>query len=64
MIYTIFRDSIKMIQNYLNNIDFNNVYLTPYFWHIDKKRENEGKIFLRPLSKAEKRANGLLKPIS
>uniref|UniRef100_A0A183ED76 DC_STAMP domain-containing protein n=1 Tax=Gongylonema pulchrum TaxID=637853 RepID=A0A183ED76_9BILA len=64
MIYTIFRDSIKMIRNYLNNIDFNNVYLTPYFWRIDKKRAKEGKIFLWPLSKAEKRSNGLMKPIS
>lgn len=64
MIYTIFRDSVKMINNYLNDIDFGNVYLTPYFWHIDHKRENEGKIFLHPLSKAEMHANNLMAPIS
>ncbi|CAG9537036.1 unnamed protein product [Cercopithifilaria johnstoni] len=64
MIYTIFRDSVTMIRNYLNDIDFNNVYLTPYFWHIDRKRQNEKKIFLYPLSKAEMRANNLMTPIS
>ncbi|VDM15305.1 unnamed protein product [Wuchereria bancrofti] len=64
MIYTIFRDSVKMINNYLNDIDFDNVYLTSYFWHIDRKRKNEAKIFLHPLSKAEMRANNLMTPIS
>ncbi|VBB29535.1 unnamed protein product [Acanthocheilonema viteae] len=64
MIYTIFRDSVKMIRNYLNDIDFDNVYLAPYFWHIDRRRENEGKIFLNPLSKAEMHANNLMTPIS
>uniref|UniRef100_A0A0R3RPI2 DC_STAMP domain-containing protein n=1 Tax=Elaeophora elaphi TaxID=1147741 RepID=A0A0R3RPI2_9BILA len=64
MIYTIFRDSVGMIRNYLNDIDFDNVYLTPYFWHIDRKRENEGKIFLYPLSKAEMHANNLMTPMS
>uniref|UniRef100_A0A7I4KKS7 DC_STAMP domain-containing protein n=1 Tax=Brugia malayi TaxID=6279 RepID=A0A7I4KKS7_BRUMA len=64
MIYTIFRDSVKMINNYLNDIDFDNVYLTSYFWHIDRKRKNEGKIFLHPLSNAEMRANNLMTPIS
>lgn len=64
LLYTIFRDSIQMIRNYLNNIDFLNIFLTPYFWHIDKKREEAGEIFLRPLSKAERKINGLLKPFS
>ncbi|KAM3716664.1 E3 ubiquitin-protein ligase [Dirofilaria immitis] len=64
MIYTIFRDSVKMIRNYLNDIDFDNIYLTSYFWHIDCKREQEGKIFLYPLSKAEIHANNLMTPIS
>ncbi|VDK74756.1 unnamed protein product [Litomosoides sigmodontis] len=64
MIYTIFRDSVKMIRNYLSDIDFDNVYLTSYFWHIDCKRKNEGKIFLHPLSKAEMHANHLMTPIS
>ncbi|VDK88470.1 unnamed protein product [Onchocerca ochengi] len=64
MIYTIFRDAVEMIRNYLSDIDFNNVFLTPYFWHIDRKREQEGKIFLYPLSKAEMRANNLMQPIS
>uniref|UniRef100_A0A1I7W4F8 DC_STAMP domain-containing protein n=1 Tax=Loa loa TaxID=7209 RepID=A0A1I7W4F8_LOALO len=53
-----------MIRNYLNDIDFDNVYLTPYFWHIDRKRKNEGKVFLYPLSKAEIHANNLMTPIS
>ncbi|VDM43244.1 unnamed protein product [Toxocara canis] len=64
LLYTIFRDSVQMIRRYLNNVDFQNVFLTPYFWHIDKKREEAGQIFLRPLSKAERRVNGLLKPFS
>lgn len=64
MIYTIFRNSVKMIHDYLNNIDFDNVYLTPYFWHIDRKRKNEGKLFLYQLSKAEMHANNLMTPIS
>uniref|UniRef100_A0A914ZU26 Dendritic cell-specific transmembrane protein-like domain-containing protein n=1 Tax=Parascaris univalens TaxID=6257 RepID=A0A914ZU26_PARUN len=64
LLYTIFRNSIQMIRNYLNNIDFLNIFLTPYFWHIDKKREEAGEVFLRPLSKAERKINGLLKPFS
>lgn len=64
LLYFIFRDAISMIKNYLNNIEFNNVYLTKYFWHIDKRRREAGEIFLYPLSKAEIKANGLLKPIS
>ncbi|VDN06680.1 unnamed protein product [Thelazia callipaeda] len=56
--------NFHLLKNYLNNIDFNNVFLTPYFWHIDEKRRNDGQIFLYPLSKAEIQANKLMTPFS
>lgn len=64
MIYTLFRDSVNTIQKYLNDINFKNIFLTNYFWHIDEKRRAKNEIFLNPLSKAEKQTNGLLKPFS
>ncbi|MFH4975207.1 hypothetical protein AB6A40_001916 [Gnathostoma spinigerum] len=60
MIYTLFRDSIVMIRKYLNDINFNNVFLTPYFYEIDAKRKARGQVFLVPLSRAERKRNGLL----
>ncbi|VDK49235.1 unnamed protein product [Anisakis simplex] len=64
LLYTLFRDSIQMIRNYLNNIDFKNVFLNSYFWRIDEKRQENGQVFLNPLSRAEWKANRLMKPFS
>uniref|UniRef100_A0A914ZRF1 Dendritic cell-specific transmembrane protein-like domain-containing protein n=1 Tax=Parascaris univalens TaxID=6257 RepID=A0A914ZRF1_PARUN len=40
------------------------VYRISQNFHIVKKREEAGEVFLRPLSKAERKINGLLKPFS
>lgn len=63
LVYSIFKDVITMISNYLNNIDFKNSFLTTYFWYIDEKRKNAGQIYLKPLSKAEMKKNSLMSPL-
>uniref|UniRef100_A0A1I8A7C8 DC_STAMP domain-containing protein n=1 Tax=Steinernema glaseri TaxID=37863 RepID=A0A1I8A7C8_9BILA len=63
-IYTMFRDCVNMLTNYLNNIDFKNTYMTRYFYYIDEKRKIEGKQPLLPLTKAEIKKHNLMSPFS
>lgn len=48
-------DAIKYHYNYLQNIEFDNVYITPYFKKIDARRKARGSLTLLPLKKLEKK---------
>ncbi|KAK0426648.1 hypothetical protein QR680_009825 [Steinernema hermaphroditum] len=63
-VYTIFRNCVVMLQNYLNNIDFSNTYLTKYFYYIDEKRKLMNKPSLLPFTKAEMKKHNLRSPFS
>ncbi|VDK46899.1 unnamed protein product [Cylicostephanus goldi] len=54
-VYTIFRDAVKMIENYKTDVDFNNRFITGVFWQIDHHRELLGQQAIRYISKAEMR---------
>lgn len=54
-VYTIFRDSVNMIENYRSDVDFNNNFITSVFWQIDHHRELLGQQALRFISKEEMR---------
>jgi hypothetical protein len=73
--YFVFKNCVLIIVNYLNDIEYKNYFITPYFWylfnlkiiliiyrHIDSKREKEGKVFLRPLRKEEIKFNHIISP--
>nr|XP_022310045.1 DC-STAMP domain-containing protein 1-like [Crassostrea virginica] len=50
----VFISSYKYNKKYLSNFNFDNVYITPYFRHIDARRFYQGKRKLLPLKKFEK----------
>ncbi|KAL7073102.1 hypothetical protein ACQ4LE_007904 [Meloidogyne hapla] len=60
--YFVFKNCVLIIMNYLNDIEYKNYFTTPYFWHIDLKRELTGKVFLRPLRKEEIKFNNIISP--
>ncbi|CAI5452570.1 unnamed protein product [Caenorhabditis angaria] len=53
-IYTIFRDAVKMIRKYRDDVDFSNCYITKEFWLIDKHREELGQTHISRITKQEK----------
>lgn len=63
-VYMIFRDAVGMIKKYGKNIEFNNRFLTRYFWRIDEKRRLKGQFYLGKLTKKEKKTYKLQHPIS
>ncbi|VDM76231.1 unnamed protein product [Strongylus vulgaris] len=63
-VYIIFRDAVKMIENYKTNVDFNNCFITSVFWQIDHHRELLGQQAIRYISTAEMREWKLLKLFS
>lgn len=46
----------KYHDKYLNEIEFDNVYVTPYFRKIDARRKVRGSFTLLPLKKSERRS--------
>ncbi|CAJ0591798.1 unnamed protein product [Cylicocyclus nassatus] len=60
-VYTIFRDAVKMIENYKTDVDFNNRFITGVFWQIDHHRELLGQQAIRYISTAEMREWKLLR---
>uniref|UniRef100_A0AC35TMI5 DC_STAMP domain-containing protein n=1 Tax=Rhabditophanes sp. KR3021 TaxID=114890 RepID=A0AC35TMI5_9BILA len=56
-VFVVFEDSIIFCRNFLTDVEFQNFYLTKYFWRIDKNREHQHKSTLYPLSNAEKKIN-------
>lgn len=39
MLYFIFKDALKMIRNYLSDLNYRNTFLTTDFFYIDLKRQ-------------------------
>ncbi|ELU18255.1 hypothetical protein CAPTEDRAFT_185731 [Capitella teleta] len=51
--FYIIYQGIKYHNSYVNDINFDNSYITKYFKHIDERRYRRGKRILLPLKKAE-----------
>jgi hypothetical protein len=49
----VFFQSFRYNKNYLNDITFDNCYITQYFRHIDARRYKEGKKTILPIKKLE-----------
>lgn len=45
------QDAFVYQRNYVNNIEFNNIFITKYFKKIDKRRFDRGHHTLLPLKK-------------
>ncbi|KAL3072182.1 hypothetical protein niasHT_034776 [Heterodera trifolii] len=60
--YYIFKNCVKTTLSYLNDIEFRNSFTTPYFWRIDAKRNEMGKVSLGKLQKPEKKHNKVISP--
>ena len=48
-------NSIQYHNNYLKDINFDNVYLTDYFIHVDRRRRRYGKVTLLPIKELDSR---------
>ncbi|TKR80824.1 hypothetical protein L596_014828 [Steinernema carpocapsae] len=64
LIYQLFVNCMGMLHNYMTNVDFNNCYLTQYFYYIDETRKRMGKTSLLPLTTVEMKRFALKKPLS
>ncbi|KAL3114641.1 hypothetical protein niasHT_016272 [Heterodera trifolii] len=60
--YLLFKNCVQTTLCYLNDIEFQNFFTTPYFWRIDSKRNEMGKVFLGKLRKPEKKHNKVISP--
>jgi hypothetical protein len=52
-VYCLYRDCYTFFDTYLNNVQLNNIYITPYFEHLDARRKTSTGKSLMPLTKYE-----------
>ncbi|CAD5232141.1 unnamed protein product [Bursaphelenchus xylophilus] len=63
LVYLIFSGAVEMIRKYLGDIDFQNHFLTQYFWRIDHKRKVQGDVFLGKIRRSERKIYKLQRPL-
>ena len=53
--YSVYTMTLTPRRHYLSELQYDNVYITKYFKHIDARRKADGKKTLLPLKKFEKK---------
>uniref|UniRef100_A0A1I7XL00 DC_STAMP domain-containing protein n=1 Tax=Heterorhabditis bacteriophora TaxID=37862 RepID=A0A1I7XL00_HETBA len=63
-VYSIFRDAVRMINNYTTDVEFNNRFINELFWKIDDYRRNKGQLAMLRMTTTEMTTWKLMKVFS